>query len=271
MKTDDRKLFQALLHDHPEFLDIVNWADGPDPPDIVATDRRDRLLGVELTEWLDSNQATHSITIEDHEMKWLEVVNQARRPPLRNISRVTISFRHDTKFKLAEAERFCREFHDLLERIDACWESEIVSEPFRIWQDFEEFPTLVRHVRHLWFPLIFQQMPAPEQGWWISGEAKGGAYDPHWAASALLERIRNKVGKPGYSKLKSGLGLSELILLVHYGIRGVIHNTPFKGVNQKAEDVLEEARGILRKDPGPFDRVFLYFAFNQGDLFVLYP
>ncbi len=72
-------------------------------------------------------------------------------------------------------------------------------------------------------------------------------------------------------KLKAEHGLAELVLLLHYGIRGILHNWPFEGVNWKLEDTLREARKNLAKGSGPFDRVFLYLAFNEGQLFTLYP
>ena len=106
---------------------------------------------------------------------------------------------------------------------------------------------------------------------WVISEAKGGAYDPKWALDALQARIDDKVNKPHYPQLKSDQNLSELVLLVHYGVRGIIHNTPFEGVNRKLDEVITEVRARLLQDHGPFDRVFLYLAFNEGRLIQLYP
>ena len=65
--------------------------------------------------------------------------------------------------------------------------------------------------------------------------------------------------------------LVELILLLHYGIRGLQHNAPFEGANWKIEDVISEVRANLGRDSGFFDRVFLYLAYNEGQLFTLHP
>lgn len=103
------------------------------------------------------------------------------------------------------------------------------------------------------------------------GTPKGGAYDPSWATESLLERIEEKKGKPNYANLKTENGHEEVVLLLHYGIRGIVHNWSFEGVNWKLEDSLRKARSNLAKDSGPFDRVVLYLAFNEGQLFTLYP
>lgn len=108
-------------------------------------------------------------------------------------------------------------------------------------------------------------------GRWVISEERGGAYDPHWATSALISRIEAKTSKPEYASLKSRLKLDELVLLVHYGIRALIHNTPFEGINRTLADVLADVRAALAVDAGPFDRVFLYFAYSGGRLELVYP
>lgn len=270
-KAGDKALFEALLQNHPNFLNLESWTPGPDPPDIFVRDRSNHLLGLELTEWLDEKQTTHSITIQEHEIGWLQAINSSGRPRLNNFSRVTISFRNDVRFNREKVTEFCKEFHQLLKFIDSRWMTEIVSEPFCIWRDFERFPTLQHYVQMIWFPRLPPRFAESGQGWWVTGEGKGGAYDPEWTASALIERIKEKIGKAGYSDLKSRLGLSELILLLHYGIRGLMHNTPFEGVRLRRDEIVTRAKNVLASGSGPFNRVFLYFAFNQGELLSLYP
>ena len=106
---------------------------------------------------------------------------------------------------------------------------------------------------------------------WATATPKGGAYDPKWATEALLERIEEKKSKPNYRNLKTQYGLAELVLLIHYGIRGLLHNAPFEGASWKIEDVVAAARANLAEDAGHFDRAFLYLAYNAGQLFLLYP
>lgn len=74
-----------------------------------------------------------------------------------------------------------------------------------------------------------------------------------------------------YRNLKARYRLAELVLLLHYRIRGLMHNAPFEGASWKNEDVVAAARANLAEDAGHFDRAFLYLAYNAGQLFLLYP
>ena len=82
---------------------------------------------------------------------------------------------------------------------------------------------------------------------------------------------RRRKKQPNYTNLKTQYGFAELILLLHYGIRGLLHNAPLEGASWKIEYVISEVRANLAKDSGHFDRVFLYLAYNEGQLFTLYP
>lgn len=86
-----------------------------------------------------------------------------------------------------------------------------------------------------------------------------------------MAKIEAKITKPNYANLKVQYGLAEFVLLLHRGIRGILHNTPFGGINWTIQDVISEARTSLKESAGPFDRVFLYFAYNDGELLTLYP
>lgn len=80
----------------------------------------------------------------------------------------------------------------------------------------------------------------------------------------LLEKSTRKRSKPNCANLKTQYGLKELILLLHYGIRGPLHNAPFEGTSWKIEGVISEGRANLARDSGHFDRVFLYLAYTFG-------
>jgi len=64
---------------------------------------------------------------------------------------------------------------------------------------------------------------------------------------------------------------NAVVLLVHYGIRGFLHNAPFDGHRWTIENVVAAARRNLAEDSGPFDRAFLYLAYDDGQLFALHP
>lgn len=267
MKQEEKQLFEVFISTHPDFLNVKTWIPGPEPPDVIATDSGARLIGIELTEWLDERQTTPSISDQENQMKWLSALDSENHSRPRNFQYLQIWFRSGARFSRKDEASFRREFYHLVAHVDDNWEHEMAGTPQKIWNDFSNYPTLARHI-HL---IRFENRAPLKPARWVIGTPKGGAYDPHWATEALLRRIEEKKGKPSYAKLKSEHGLAELVLLVHYGIRGLLHNWPFEGLDWKVEDSVSEARKNLLNDPGPFDRVFLYLAFNDGQLFVLYP
>ena len=267
MKPEEKLLFETFLATHPEFLDIKTWKPGPEPPDVIATDFHARKIGIELTEWLDKRQTTPSIADQENQMKWLVALDAENHARPHSFQYAQIWFRNGTRFSQREEWSFCQEFYRLIAHVDDNWEREMGGTLQKIWNDFSSYPTLGKRV----YLIRFEDRTPFKPGRWVIGTPKGGAFDPRWATEALLERIEEKKNKPNYAKLKAEHELSELVLLLHYGIRGILHNWPFEGINWKLEDILREARKNLEKDSGPFDRVFLYLAFNEGQLFSLYP
>jgi hypothetical protein len=273
MKSEEKKLFEIVLDTHPNFLDYKTWREGPEPPDVILTDRQDRLIGIELTEWLDKEQTTPSIRAQDHEHAWLAALDSEHHPPPKHFTFAQVSFHRGMGFPRFDREKvttFREEFYTLMSYIKDTWQQEMADSRQKMWNDFSNYPTLGRYIASIHFVAHSPHPPQPGSRW-VLGHAKGGAYDPKRATAALIERIDDKRAKPNYANLKSDLGLTELVLLVHYGIRGLIHNSPYDGLDWKLEDVLGAACENLRANSGPFDRVFLYFALNDGPLYNLFP
>lgn len=271
MNQEEKKLFGTFMAIHPRFLEAASWKDGPDPPDVIITDVHGRKLGVELTAWLDEKQTTESITVQENEFRWLEALDAGHHPQPKHFERVQISFYPETRFLHQQRASFREKFFVLVDHVDKNWDDLFGNTRQKIWNDFKNYPTLRPHIRYLSFdsPLILR--PRSPGARWIFSEPKGGLYDPRWATQALLDRINNKTNKENYIDLKSQHGFTELVLLLHRGLRGIMHNTPFDGVNWKLENSLDQARAELVKNPGRFDQVFLYFAYNEGKLIRLYP
>lgn len=267
MKPEERLFFETFITVHPEFLSMKTWIPGPDPPDVIVTDIYERQIGIELTEWLDKRQTTPSVADAENEMKWLAALDTENRPPPQHFRSAYIWFRSGTRFSQQERAPWQKEFYELMSHVEGTWEREAAATPQKIWNDFSNYPTLGKHVHLIRFE---DRMPFRPRRWAV-GTPKGGAYDPRWATEALLERVEEKKRKPNYSNLKTQYGLAELVLLVHYGIRGLLHNAPFDGASWTIEDVVSGARATLAKDSGHFDRAFLYLAYNEGQLFTLYP
>jgi hypothetical protein len=267
MKPEEKLFWETFITVRPEFLAMKSWIPGPEPPDVIITDASDRKLGIELTEWLDKHQTTPSISTTENEMKWLNALDSENSPPPQHFQSAHLWFRSGTRFSQREKASFRKEFYELISHVDGRWEREMAGTPQKIWNDFSKYPMLGKHLHLIRFE---DRMPFKPQRWAL-GTPKGGAYDPRWATVALLDRIEEKKSKPNYSNLKTQYGLAELVLLLHYGIRGLLHNAPFEGAGWKIEDAISEVRGSLAINSGPFDRVFLYLAYNEGRLFTLYP
>jgi hypothetical protein len=269
MARKEIDLFKIALDAHPDFLNTRSWVPGPPnlPPDIIITDTHDRKLGLELTEWLDRDQTKPSISNQENEARWLEVLNAEARPQSKNFDYLQIEFHEPTRYRAQDEPALPKEFRGLISYVDQNWEQEMM-EPQRVWIDFTNYPTLQKHVSLI----LFQNLPREiEPVRWVLGTGKGGAYDARRMTGALLERIARKRNKTNYTNLKAQHELAEFVLFVHYGMKGLLHNTPVEGQNWKMRDVIVEARANLAKDHGPFDRVFLYLAYNEGELFHLYP
>jgi hypothetical protein len=218
VRPEEKFFFETFMTVHPDFLEVKTWKPGPEPPDVILTDIHDRRVGIELTEWLDKRQTTASVTDRENEMKWLATLDTENSTPPQNFQAVYIRFRSRTRFSPQEAASFRKEFYELMSHVDGAWEHEMADTPQKICTDFSDYPTLHKHV-HL---IRFQDaMPLRPQRWAVA-TPKGGAYDPRWATEALLERIEEEKSKPNYRNLKTQDRLAELVLLIHYGIRGLL-------------------------------------------------
>jgi hypothetical protein len=270
MKPEEKSLLENLLAIHRDFLGVKSWVEGPEPPDALVTDVQGRTIGVELTEWLSNEQTTPSIASQEREYGWFNVLGSEKHSPPLHFAFVTVRFRADMKAPQGQEDAFVREFYDLTSYVDESWEREMADNRQKLWNDFSKFPTVGKQVSLLRFMEHAALKPANGTKW-VLGTPKGGAYDPRQATDALLDRIDEKKRKANYATLKSDYGLTELVLLVHYGIRGLLHNTPLEGLNWKLDDHVREAHANLAGDHGHFDRAFLYLAYNEGQLFTLYP
>ncbi len=266
-KQAEIEIFDALRHDHPEFEgDVVRWEAGPDPPDFIGTRRDGTRIGIELTEWLDGRQASASIRRTEAQYVVSEILKT--KPPARprNFSVVQVSLRDGARLTKRHLDTFRGEFFQLIAQLDANWEQLLSGYPLPMWTDFSGYPTVAKYVSSLLFhtsPVIGRTL-----GHWIIFGPTGGAYTPRWAAKALLSRIETKTR---YRGLATTYGLAELILVVHYGLKGILHNTPYTGLNFGLNEIVQEVTVLLRKNHTTFQRVYLYFALNEGPLIQVWP
>ncbi len=267
-KSDDEQILDSLRAAHPTFEDVANWEAGPNPPDFLGTRRDGVKIGLELTEWLDAKQATPSIARTDSQYRWLEALATEKRPRPNRFDRVVLLFKKSTKFNEHDVQSFCDDFYALVRDADEHPDRSFLEGIHEVISDLSRYPTLRRHVSDLFFEHLPDKFRVPGQRW-VATAPKFYPDDPERAVRALLESIQKKISK--YPGLAKRLGLHELVLVVHYGLRGVLHASPHVRVDHTLEGLLSEVRSRLRDSLGPFSKIYLYIALNDGPLHLLYP
>lgn len=272
----EQAVLDSLLNSYPGFLrQGLSWTPGPDPPDFIATGQSRERFGLEMTEWLNERQTRFSISNQESRLKLLKALDSehAERPV--PIARVIICDRLDVPFRPGHRAAYVREVYQLVDDHAPRWE---MNQAIGIWKisDLSEYPTLAEYCLSIgiYGPPRFCNTPSgldwnPPGVQWIIFEPVGTLYDPKWSADALVSCITAKTRK--YSNLHESQRLDQLVLLIHYGIRGIIHNTPYRGRNATLDNSVRQAHGILEGDHGAFDSVYLYMNFNGGKLVRLFP
>ena len=208
-------------------------------------------------------------------MALLRVIDSEHSECPKPLVRVLICDRLDVPFRRQDRNKYVKEIHQLAADYAPRWAS---GQPIGVWpvRDLTPYPTLARYcvAVTLYGPPYRGITPSGDALYspgkrWIEFEPVGGAYDPQWSANALQDRILAKTSK--YCGIHREVSLRHFALLVHYGIRGMIHNTPYSGRDVRLEDVAMQAHKCLSMDHGEFDSAYLYMNFNGGKLIELFP
>jgi hypothetical protein len=268
IKQIEVDLFENLRRDNPTFeSSVLKWEPGQDPPDFVGTREDGSRVGVELTEWLDGHQASASIRRTEALHTFWIVLNADSPPCPKNCSAVQISLKEDgVRLSKKHESRFRTEFFELLTYLDEEWDRLLAGFPMPGWTEFGGFPAVEKYVAALTF--LTYPIGRRYEKQWVIFEGTGGAYSPQWAMESLFARIRAKTLYRGISET---YGLSDLALVVHRGLKGIMHNAPYEGMNFGLNNIVDEVRATLAQDAGPFTRIYLYFAFNEGRLVQVLP
>jgi hypothetical protein len=275
-KTEEQEVLKSLLGAYPGFLsEKLDWKPGPDPPDFIATSVQRKRYGLELTEWLDESQTTLSVSNEASRMALLKLIDSEHADCPSPLISLQICDRLDVPFQSRDRNKYVREIYQFAADHAPRWES---WNPTGSWPvvELDAYPTLAKYCQciTLYGPprasttLSGLALYGPSKKW-IEFEPIGGAYNPQWSVNALLSRIIAKTAK--YGDLHRSQNLSHFALLAHYGIRGIMHNTPYKGSNSTLEDAAMQAHRCLLRDHGAFDSAYLYMNFNGGKLIKLFP
>lgn len=272
-RPEEQEAIDALLATHPTFAgEGIVWIPcNPDPPDFVGTKSNGERIGLELTEWLDPAESKKWFTRLDDEGFLTLAIASATHPKPKNFGRVQVNLKDKARIRESEATTFSAELYRLLGAIDTDVSEQRLTlhKPYHSVSsiDSKTYPTLSKYLGSLWLfgPEEFK-IPEGGRGHWVVFPVRFLPHAPEFALKTLLERITGKTTK--YTGLLKEKNLNELILLVHFGIRGFMQNTIW-GYEDDLTKIVEAVRKELSESAGPFTSVFLYLRFNEGRLIRL--
>lgn len=267
LRPEEKLVFEAFLGAHPNFAGRpVTTREGADPPDYLCVDTAGKRIGVELGEWLNERQMRTSIRRERLEDSYLKAIRSKEVPPPSNVGLAWLGPEPDKVLPSQDAVEFRGEVLKFLGEMDAAWpnRTEWHGPQGAHITDFSRYPILGKYLNdlHSFSRNQFNTWLGYE---WICFPSRGGAYTPADAVDALLELIKNKLGK--YTGLLQKENLDELYLIVYYN-KGLLHNTPFVAPGFGFRQVAEIAAQAVAQSPGPFTKIFLFNALKP-DLEVL--
>lgn len=265
----ERSVFEAFIEIHPNFADqpIKSWDRGADWPDFLCRGLSGSRIGVELTEWVNTDQIASAKADQDMKLPFLSIIDSENVAPPRNIDSVTIEVRHKAPSTISGQQQFRSELYAYIESVDAKWATGAPHGRQACFvSNFNGYPCLSKYLA--WMELC-PRSTVLSGARWVRFPARGGYYTPQPMLAALLENIRKKIAK--YPALISGHALDQLDLIVYYA-RAILYNTPYDTPEFGIRDVAEAVSLGLDGDPGCFDKIFLFVPIEkENKVFQLWP
>ncbi len=267
-KPDEQAALNSLRASHPDFEGVKDWQRGNDPPDFTGTRPSGEKIGLELTEWLDSERATtSSISRTDAEYQWLEGLATEKWPAPKSFDRVVLQFKRSVKFNRHHATEFRDDFETLVKEADEKIDRSMLLQEV---SNLSLYATLSRYVRRVFFEQLPEKYRSALGQRWVATGGRFYPNDPQKMARTFLETVERKISKRNYKGLIEREGLKELLLVVHFGIRGLLHLGPSVAV-APTTPLLGAVRSGLGSGAGPFAKVYLYLVLNDGPLYLIFP
>lgn len=104
LRPDEQAAWTGFLAAAPRFTDeaIASWSDGPDPPDVVCSTASGKVIGVELTKWVEHSQVTAGAGRELLEKSYLKIIESEKEPRPSHIQRVLL---HDESLRIEQTDK----------------------------------------------------------------------------------------------------------------------------------------------------------------------
>jgi hypothetical protein len=121
-KAEESEILETVRTSFPAFLSDVNFdLESAETPDFLGKDISGRVVGLELTRWLDRGQTAAAVRRERIRVAMLNAINSQAHPHPANISSAVIFPRWDKDVD-RHLRRFSDEFHALIDSINGKWE-----------------------------------------------------------------------------------------------------------------------------------------------------
>lgn len=246
----------------------ISWgklADGEDPPDFIGRSR-DRLIGLELIEWLDGKQMGPAKGRESQREDIRRVIaedwQQRYQPQHFNLAVLVPNW--SVRITGAETAQLRHEFFACAESTDRGW----LANPERIARGYYHTDLSAYPVMAKYFHAIRFIEGTPHGLCWIDVEEDGGAYDPMITVQTLEQALGKKVAlysTPEKQEHLSSLGLSELVLLVHGGFNAYRYNTPSGPLS--LDYIARQGANFYAAHPQRqiFNRVWFFHSLDSAD------
>jgi hypothetical protein len=281
LRLDERTAWSGFLAAAPRFAgeDLAGSGDGPDPPDVICTTTTGRVIGVELTKWVEHDQVTNGRGREFFESSYLRIIESENEPRPDRIGCVLLNPKSE-RVRPDDKTQLRSELFALLAKEDATPEpsgDEWHGPPTAVppWNtpqgarvdDFAGFPMLEKYMNDVWiFPRRrLQNLAAGQQ--WIMFEAQGGAYTPDWMVQAAIDRIRAKIKKYKSDNIRAKHALAVFDLLCYYCDEALLHNTPIDIIGFGFPELASRVAEALAAEPRVFDRIFLFYPYHSQQVF----
>jgi hypothetical protein len=123
-KQEEKKVVDNLSATFPEFLgEVLEWQNGPEngPPDFLATTADGKQFGLEITEWLATDQTNISISNQESRIQLMQALAREKSVRPSPLTRVVICDRLNVPLRRSDCNRYAREMYKLISDFAPLW------------------------------------------------------------------------------------------------------------------------------------------------------
>jgi len=288
LRPDESTAWTEFIAANPRFAgeEIAHWSDGPDPPDVLCVGASGKVIGVELTKWVEHGQVTTGRGRELLENSYLKLIGSNNEPRPEHIARALL-YDKSLRMKPEDAPGFRTQLFEFLVHENAKPEPSLNPafsiaagywNTVRSWNtaqgapvsDFSAYPLLGKFLEKIWiYPQKFHREPRAGMPW-ILFESPGGAYTAEWMEQAATDNILAKINKYRKQNLRGQHSLGDFDLLCYYCDEALLHNTPIHTAGVGFQQLAAVVTRTLTTAPKVFDRIFLFYPYEDIKVVQVY-